>query len=168
MTPKATKQDVKPSEKKEVTQPVAEAVSPMPPAATPKPEVVSKQQQMIEKLKLAWQERGVDLKAMTTKQDGKFIIVNAGPEWPDVAVGPTGGISLPQIRSYAKAWDAAVDGLAVWQKQQARDTKKAAQAVPAKPVATAAQPEATKEETPKPTPAAKKQKQHAELEKQMA
>lgn len=45
--------------------------------------------------------------------------------------GPTGGVELPLIRSYTKAWDAAVDGLAIWQRQQARDAKKASIAAPA-------------------------------------
>jgi len=51
--------------------------------------------------------------------------------WPRVQIGPTGGIVLPQIRSYAKAWDAAMDGLAVYQKQRARDQKKATATAPA-------------------------------------
>jgi len=77
---------------------------------------------------------------MTEKHDGKFCLLQPTPEWPLVRVGPTGGIELPQIRSYAKAWDAALDGLAVLTKQQQRDQKKAA-AAPS-PQAQAAKPKA--------------------------
>ena len=57
-----------------------------------------------------------------------LVVVAEG--WPIVQLGPTGGIVLPQIRSYAKAWDAAMDGKAVFEKQQARDQKKITASAP--------------------------------------
>jgi hypothetical protein len=123
---------------------------------------VSKQRQTIDKLKTAWAERKIDLSKLTETQDGKFINVMVAEGWPIIAIGPTGGITLPQVRSYAKAWDAAVDGLAIFQKQLQRDAKKtAATATTAKP-ATAPAPTAQKE-----TPTVRKQKQGAAVEAQL-
>jgi hypothetical protein len=130
-----------PAATQEVHQPAVEQPKP---AATPAPAVAapaaapaqaSKQMQTIEKLKEGWTAKGVDLSKLETKPDGKFLLVTVAPGWPIIQLGPTGGIVLPQIRSYAKAWDAAIDGLAVFQKQQARDQKKAATATPAQPKA---------------------------------
>jgi hypothetical protein len=93
------------------------------PAATPV--AASKQQITLDKLKVAWAEKGIDLSKLEAKADGKFLLVTVAAGWPIIQLGPTGGIVLPQIRSYASAFNAAVDGLAVFQKQQARDEKKA-------------------------------------------
>jgi hypothetical protein len=116
-------------------QPAAVAEQPKP-AATPAPAAAaqaqpSKQMQTIEKLKEGWTAKGVDLSKLTVKDDGKFKLLVVAEGWPTVQIGPTGGIVLPQIRSYAKAWDAAMDGLAVYQKQRARDQKKATATAPA-------------------------------------
>ena len=106
------------------------------PAATPTPGAqavaASKQQVTLDKLREAWTAKGIDLSKLEAKPDGKFLLVTVAPGWPVIQLGPTGGIVLPQIRSYAKAWDAAVDGLEVYQKQKARDAKKtSAVALPA-------------------------------------
>ena len=69
---------------------------------------------------------------MTVRQDGKFTLVVVAEGWPTVQIGPTGGITVKELKSYAKAFDAAMDGLALYQKQQAREQKKAA--APAQPV----------------------------------
>jgi hypothetical protein len=108
----------------------------------------------------------VPLKDLVERQDGKFILLQPTPEWPLIRVGPTGGLGLPQVRSFAKAWDACVDGLAVYQKQLARDQKKAA-AAQAKAPTPAPQPLG---QTPKAkdTPTVKKQKADAALEAQLA
>jgi hypothetical protein len=133
-------------------------------APTAQPQPLSKQQQTVAKLKTAWLEKGINLDKLTEKQDGKFTLLQPTPEWPIVRVGPTGGIELPAIRSYAKAWDAALDGLAVWQKQQARDAKKAVTATP--PPAQAAKPQSTSASKPE-TVTAKKQKANAAIEQQL-
>jgi len=156
---------------------VTPAVQPQPPAPAPTPAVAaqpvapSKQTQTLEKLKTAWTARGVDLSKMTVKPDGKFLYVTVGAAWPVIKLGPTGGIDLPEIKSYAKAFDAAVNADQLWQKQQERDKKKAATAAPApttpKPPAPtkpgAGQPEAKKE-----TPTARKQKADAALEQRLS
>ncbi len=141
-------------------QPVAEqpkpAASPAKPAAQPLPTPSSsKQSEMINKLKAAWTAKKVDLGTMTIRDDGKFklIVVDAG--WPTVQIGPTGGITVLELRSYAKAFDAAIDGLALFTKQNDRDKKKAA--APAPPPTPAA----------KETPTARKTKAHAQIEQQM-
>jgi hypothetical protein len=107
-------------------QPAAVAEQPKP-AATPAPAAAAQAQ----KLKEGWTAKGVDLSKLTVKDDGKFKLLVVAEGWPTVQIGPTGGIVLPQIRSYAKAWDAAMDGLAVYQKQRARDQKKATATAPA-------------------------------------
>lgn len=146
-------------------QPVAVAEQPKPAPATAAPlPTPSKQTATLDKLKAAWTEKKVDLSNMTIKDDGKFklIIVDAG--WPTIRVGNSGGITVMELRSYANAFDAAVDGLTLYQKQQARDQKKVAQ-----PAVAAAAPPA-----PTPAPAAKsetvtakKAKAHAQIEQEM-
>ncbi len=126
-------------------QPVAEQPKPevkaaAAPAPAAQPATVSKQQVTLDKLKEAWTAKGVDLSKLEAKPDGKFVLVTVAAGWPIIQLGPTGGTVLPQIRSYAKAFDAAVDGLAVFQKQQTRDQKKAA--TTAAPAPKAAAPEA--------------------------
>ncbi len=99
---------------------------------------------------------------MTIQQDGKFILVTVDEGWPVVQIGASGGIVLPQIRSYAKAFDAAVDGLAIFKKQNERDAKKAAASAP-KPGTATPPPAAAQKETP----TAKKGKVHEQIEQQL-
>jgi len=123
-----------PAATQEVHQPAVEqpkpAAAPAVAAPAAAPAQASKQQVTLDKLKEAWTAKGVDLSKLEAKPDGKFLLVTVAPGWPIIQLGPTGGIVLPQIRSYAKAWDAAIDGLAVFQKQQARDQKKATATAP--------------------------------------
>jgi len=91
--------------------------------------------QTIEKLKEGWTAKGVNLDKLTVKDDGKFKLVVVAEGWPTVQVGPTGGITVTELKSYAKAFDAAMDGLALFEKQKAREQKKATTAAPAQPVA---------------------------------
>jgi hypothetical protein len=171
MTPK--KSDPKPKES--ISTPahvtVAKAAEPPKPTVpTPTPTTqpqptATKQSQVVAKLKQAWSEKGIKLDQLNERQDGKFILLQPTPEWPIIRIGPTGGVELPQIRSYAKAWDAALDGLAVWQKQQHRDQKKAtatsapAQAPKPQPPAQSVKPE---------TPTARKARKDAALEARLA
>jgi hypothetical protein len=99
--------------------------------AAAQPAVVSKQTQTIETLKAGWTAKGVDLSKLIVKDDGKFklVIVDAG--WPTVQVGASGGITVLELKSYAKAFDAAMDGLALYEKQKAREQKKTAATAPA-------------------------------------
>lgn len=155
-----SKSEVKPEVKPEVQpQPATPAPAVAAVAATP-----SKQQMTLDNLKQAWTKRGVDLSKMQTKVDGKYLFVIVGDGWPEVRIGTAGGIDLPQIKSYPKAWDAAVEADKLWAKQVARAQKAAAPApTTTKP---AAQPSEKKEES-KQTPASKKAAEHAQLEKQI-
>jgi hypothetical protein len=147
-TNKAQKEAAARAKKTAAPQPAAaeQRKAEVKPAATPAPAAApvaaSKQQLTLDKLKVAWAEKGVDLSKLEAKADGKFLLVTVAPGWPVIQLGPTSGIVLPQIRSYQKAWDAAVDGLAVFEKQNARDAKKASAAAPATPAPKAAAPEA--------------------------
>jgi hypothetical protein len=134
-------------------------------AVTALPAPASKQTATFDKLKEAWTAKGVDLSKLTVKPDGKFVLVTVAEGWPVVQIGPTGGITLPQIRSYPKAFDAAVDGLAVFTKQKERDAKKTA-AGALEPQAPPAPAPAVKQE-PKETPTAKKGKAHQQIEQQL-
>jgi hypothetical protein len=135
------------------------------PTAQPQPPTANKQSQTVAKLKAAWTEKGIKLDQLTEKPDGKFVLLQPTPQWPVIRIGPTGGIELPQIRSYAKALDCATDGLAAWQKQQARDAKKTAPPPP--PVAGAVKPQPAPVAKPE-SPAAKKARKDAALESALA
>jgi hypothetical protein len=115
-----------PTAKPQEAQPAVEPVK----AAAATPAQPSKQQVTLDKLKEAWAEKKVDLSKMTVTMDGKYMLVVPAKGWPVIQIGNSGGVVLPQIRSYAKAWDAAVDGLAVFTKQNERDARKAASAAP--------------------------------------
>jgi len=110
------------------TQPKTETVKP------PIAQGVSKQQQTINRLREAWTQRGVSLEALTETQDGKYIMLTM-PNFPTVRVGSSGGLDLPTIKSYAKAFEAAVEADKLLAKQREREAKKsAATTAPAKPV----------------------------------
>ena len=115
---------------------------------------------MLAKLKEAWTERKVDLSKLTATMDGKFLNVVVGPEWPVIAIGPTGGLSLPTIRSYPKAWDAALEADKLLAKQTERMAKKTATAAP-----TSAAPETKKPQAA--TVTARKKKADQKLEQHL-
>ena len=156
--------------KKQDTQKPAEAPQPQPQptATTPQATTPTKQEATLAKLKAAWAERGVNLNEITTKVDGKFMLVVVGPAWPTIRIGSGGGIDLPEIKSYPKAWDAAVEGDKLLAKQTERVAKKSAASVPA-PQAKPATPPAAKTATEQKgeTPTAKKAKQHTEVESRL-
>lgn len=141
--PKAAKTEVKTEVKPE----------PAAPAATP-----TKQETTLMKLSVELAKRDVTVKPEMLTADGKFLLLNIGPAWPTIRIGAAGGIELPQIRSYPKAFEAACEADKLWEKQQARDQKKVALAT-----APATKPEVKKEETA----ASKKEQQHAQIEKQI-
>jgi hypothetical protein len=106
---------------------------------------------------------------MQTVNDGKFLLVVVADNWPDIVIGVGGGINLPQIKSYPKAFEAAVEGDVLWKKQQDRLTKAAAPAPAATTAATpkvAVQPEPKKADAPT-TPAQKKAADHQKVEAQI-
>jgi len=144
------------------------AVTSQPQLATPavateqKPATPTKQQQTMTKLIAAWTDRGIEVSKLERKIDGKFMLLQL-PNFPVVRIGSNGGIDLPTIKSYAKAFDAAVNGDQLLKKQQERETKKTAASVPA----AAAKPE-EKKEAPKESTTQKKQRQEKELEKVLA
>jgi hypothetical protein len=132
---KKTTSEVQPQPVAEQPKPEVKATAAIPATATPAPTQPSKQMQTIEKLKEGWTAKGVNLDKLTVKDDGKFKLVIVDQGWPTVQIGPTGGITVTELKSYAKAFDAAMDGLALYAKQQAREQKKAATATPAQPKA---------------------------------
>ncbi len=136
--------------------PATPAPAPAAQPATPVP--ANKQTATFDTLKAGWLAKGVDLSKMTVKPDGKFTLVVVAEGWPTVQIGPTGGITVVQLKSYQKAFDAAMDGLALYEKQQAREAKKAATPATA--------PEAAKAPVKEST-TAKKQKADAQLEQQL-
>ena len=80
-------------------QPAAESKpAPQPAPATPTAQP-TKQEATIAKLREGWTAKGVDLSKLTIKDDGKFKLLIVDAEWPMVQVGPTGGISLLELRS---------------------------------------------------------------------
>jgi hypothetical protein len=150
--------------KKQESKATPTASQPQPQQAattTPKAEVVSKQQITVNRLKEAWTKRGVDLSKMEVKDDGKFKLITVGPGWPVIVIGAAGGIDIPSIKSFPKAFEAAVEGDKLLAKQLAREVKKTAAPKPAAP---APAPEAKKPETP----GGRKERQHKQIEAQMA
>ena len=156
MTPK--KDDAK------VVKQVQQEVKPKP-APTPAPATTeaaaSKQTQTLDSLKAAWTKRGIDLTKLSATPDGKYLNVLVAEGWPIVRIGVGGGIDLPAIRSYPKAFDAAVQGDVLLAKQNAKAAKAAAPAPATKP---ASEP---KKDEPKQTPASKKATEHQKLEAQI-
>jgi hypothetical protein len=118
-------------------QPAAEQPKPEVKATTtPAPAVAqtlgaSKQDMAIAKLKEGWTAKGVNLDKLTIKDDGKFKVLVVDQGWPRVTIGPTGGIVVTDLKSYAKAFDAAMDGLSLYQRQAAREAKKTQATAPA-------------------------------------
>jgi len=142
---------------------VAEQPKPTPaPAPTPVPVAVSKQDATIQKLKDGWTAKGVDLSKLTIKDDGKFKVLQVTPEWPSVQVGASGGITVLELRSYPDGFTGAMEGLERFNKQKARDAKKAT-APAAAPTAQPKAPEPQKATTP----AARKKAQHQQVEQQL-
>jgi hypothetical protein len=118
----------KPNGKAEVAQAKANTATP-----TTQPATISKQNATVETLKAGWTAKGVDLSKLTIKDDGKFKVLVVAEGWPRVTIGPTGGVVVTDLKSYAKAFDAAMDGLALYQKQNDREAKRAAASQPAVP-----------------------------------
>jgi hypothetical protein len=114
-------------------QPVAEQPTTPAPTATAAPAQPNKQTATIEKLKEGWTAKGVDLSKLKITDDGKFKLLVVAEGWPTCQIGPTGGITVKELKSYSKAFDAAMDGLRLYQKQLAREQKKAAVAAPPAP-----------------------------------
>jgi pyruvate/2-oxoglutarate dehydrogenase complex dihydrolipoamide acyltransferase (E2) component len=158
MTAKQAKPEVK------IAVTLADKPAPAPAPATPAPATPTKQMATLELLKAAWTKRGVDLSKLQTVNDGKFLLVVVADVWPDIVIGVGGGINLPQIKSYPKAFEAAVEGDVLWKKQVERAQKAAAPAPTPKPAA--AKSEETKAVTPT-TPAQKKAADHQKLEQQL-
>lgn len=105
-------------------QPKQEA-KPATPAAATQPAVASKQTETIERLKAGWTAKGVNLDKLAVKPDGKFALLIVDQGWPTVQVGASGGITVLELKSYSKAYDAAMNGLNLYQKQKEREAKKA-------------------------------------------
>jgi hypothetical protein len=120
----------------EVQPPVAvveqpKQLAPTTPAPTPAQAAVSKQTQTIEKLKEGWLAKGVNLDKLTVKDDGKFKLAVVDEGWPTVQIGQSGGITVLELKSYAKAFDAAMIGKELFDKQKGREQKKATASAPA-------------------------------------
>jgi hypothetical protein len=110
-------------------QPKAEEVKATPAAA---PATISKQQLTIVALAEAFKaQRGIEVKPEMLKQDGKYVNLLIGKEWPTIRIGNSGGITVMELKSYAKAFDAAIQGDTLLAKQTAREQKKVAATAPA-------------------------------------
>jgi hypothetical protein len=132
---------------------------PTPPAPTPveASPTPTKAQMTVMRLSVELAKRDITVKPEMLSTDGKFLVLKIGDAWPRIVIGPGGGIDLPEIRSYAKAFEAALVGDQLLAKQISRATK------PTTPTA----PVAKTTETQKPeqvTPAQKKEAAHQELE----
>ena len=110
-------------------QPKAEEVKATPAAA---PATISKQQLTIVALAEAFKaQRGIEVKPEMLKQDGEYVNLLIGKEWPTIRIGNSGGITVMELKSYAKAFDAAIQGDTLLAKQTAREQKKVAATAPA-------------------------------------
>jgi hypothetical protein len=143
--------------KKQATQTPTPAPTPAPVEASPTP---TKAQMTVMRLSVELAKREVTVKPEMLSMDGKFLVLKISDAWPKIVIGPGGGIDLPEIRSYPKAFEAAVIADQLYAKQQARATKPI---TPTAPVAK--KPEAPKPEQVTPTtPKEKKEAAHQELE----
>jgi len=120
----------KPNEKT-LEAPATQPATPAPVAA------VSKQQQAIETLRAGWTARGVNLDKLTVRGNGKFTLLVVADGWPTVRLAPTGGITVLELKSDTKAFDAAMNGKELYDKQKAREQEKATATAPAQPAAKA-------------------------------
>lgn len=111
---------------------------------------------------------------MLTTANNKVTIV-IGQGWPTISIGRMGGVVVNELHSYGDPFEAALNGLELYQKQQGRDAKRlaAATAPAAAPVVATV---VSHVATPAPAPAepkkesvtAKKAKQHAATEEKLA
>ena len=119
------------------------------PVATPVAPVVApytgKQEATLANLITAWTARGVDVSKLTTTMDGKFLVVVVGSGWPEIRIGNGGGLDIPSIRSYAKAFDACVIADQLLAKQISRATKPTTPTAPVAKTPEAPKPEVTGE-----------------------
>ena len=168
MTPKdqkKTKPEPQPAVKPE--QPVATPTAPAPVAAEAAPAVQptpTKAQATLMRLSVALAARHVEVKPEHISQDGKFLVINLGEAWPTINIGPGGGIDLPQIKSYAKAFEAAVDGDKLLARQREKGQPKPAP-TPATDAVVKVVAHVVPEQSKAVTPAAKKAQQHQQIEK---
>jgi hypothetical protein len=144
---KAQKAAAERAAKKTATQPEVQPATEQPkpeakstkPAAKPAPAAAapaqpSKQTQTIEKLTVALREqRQIEVKPEMLVQDGKYINLLISTEWPIIQIGASGGIVLPAIKSYPKAFAAALEGDKLLAKQSEREAKKTGAAAPTAP-----------------------------------
>lgn len=126
--------------------------TPAPAAAeAQKPAQPTKAEVTVMKLTVALrQQRQIDVKPEMLSVDGKFLVLKIGDAWPQIRIGVGGGIDLPAIKSYPKAWDAALIGDQLLAKQTERAAKKS-----------------TPAPTAKDTPTQKKQKAAEQIEKKL-
>ena len=164
------KQETKPkADDKSTLAPTSTAQAPQAPkpiATTPtsQPLPANKQQTTIGLLIEGWTEKGIDLSHIEVKDDGKYKLIVPGAGWPTIRIGSSGGIELPEIKSYPRAFDAAINGKELLEKQTARAAKKAAQAAAPAPAAKTQPVPAAKSETP----AIRKARKDAALESALA
>jgi hypothetical protein len=127
-TKKATPEVAEPAVAVEQPKPNGKADAKTIAAATP-----SKQQVTIDRLIAAFKEqRQIEVTPAMLVQDGKFINVMLGKEWPTIRVGGSGGVTVMELKSYTSAFDAAIKGDELLAKQVAREQKKAQPVVVAK------------------------------------
>jgi len=132
-------------------------------APTAQPQPANKQQTTIGLLIEGWTKKGIDLSHIEVKDDGKYKLIVPGAGWPTIRIGASGGIELPEIKSYPRAFDAAINGKELLEKQTSRAAKKSASSAPAQTSKPQSAPAAKPE-----TVTARKQKEHRNLEVALA
>ena len=115
-------------------EPKAEAKPTVEPKAVPaatQPATPNKQAATIEKLTAAFKEqRQIEVTPEMLQQDGKYINLIIGKDWPTIRAGNSGGVTVMELRSYCSAFEAALHGDTLLAKQRERETKKATAPTP--------------------------------------
>lgn len=103
---------------------------------TPATPAVSKQQLTVMRLVVELRKnRAIEVKPEHITNDGKYVLITVGGEWPVFRIGTNGGVSLPQIRSYKEGFESWMRADELLKKQTERDAKKAATRAPKQEVA---------------------------------
>jgi len=88
-----------------------------------------KQKATVERLTLALNARNLDGMEINMSEEGNFLYVlvtGTAKPFPQIRIGKLGGIELPEIKSYPEAFEAAVNGDELLEKQSNREAKREA------------------------------------------
>lgn len=162
--PKKAAVQPQPTTTAEQPKPVVEAQKPAAQPEAKKEEKLTKQTKVVAELLAAMKTAGLEA---SQKNDGKYIVISVaswGP-MPTIVVGASGGLAIPEVKSYSRADVATMlKAKEMFDRQQARAEKKAiaATAAPA-PAKETVQPEQKKAEST----TQKRARQDAQIEAQL-